>query len=149
MKFADFKPNMIIHHPPVVVQQTDMLDFARQYDPQWFHTDPARAQAGRWQGLIGSGFMTCALAMRMAVDAALHDSEAFGSPGIENVKWLTPVRPNDALRLEATVLSARRSRSKPDLGVLNWTWRLFNQHEEPVLELTVTSLFDLVGPPSA
>jgi len=147
MKFADFKPDMIIYHPPVVVDEADMLDFAEKYDPQWFHTDPARAQAGRWQGLIGSGFMTCALAMRMVVDAALHDSEAFGSPGVEHVKWLKPVRPNDALRLEATVRSARRSRSKPDLGVLNWTWRLFNQHEEAVLELTVTSLFDLAQKP--
>jgi len=143
MKFSEFKPGMVIHHPPVAVQQADMLAFAEKYDPQWFHTDVARAQAGRWQGLIGSGFLTCALAMRMVVDAALHDSEAFGSPGMESVKWLKPVRPDDALRLEATVLSTRRSRAKPDLGILNWTWRLFNQVDEAVLELTVTSLFDL------
>lgn len=143
MKFAEFKEGMVITHPPVVVGEEEMLGFAQRYDPQWFHTDSQRAQEGRWDGLIGSGWMTCALAMRMLVDVALHDSEAFGSPGVEDLRWLKPVRPGDALRMETTVLSVRRSASRPELGILKWTWRLFNQHDEQVLELTATSLFDL------
>src|SRR3546814_17845948 len=74
MKFAEFKEGMLIHAGPVTVTEAEMLHFARQYDPQWFHTDVERAAQGRWGGLIASGWHTCALAMRMAVDAALHDS---------------------------------------------------------------------------
>jgi len=145
MKFAEFKEGMVITHPPVVLEEDEMVAFARRFDPQWFHTDAQRAKQGRWDGLIGSGWMTCSLAMRMLVDVALHDSEAFGSPGVEDLRWLKPVRPGDALRMETTVRSSRRSSSRPELGILRWTWCLFNQHDEKVLELTATSLFDLSG----
>ena len=82
MKFAEFKDGMLIKAGPVIVTEAEILEFARKFDPQWFHTDPKRAAEGRWGGLIASGWHTCALAMRMAVDAALHDSESFGSPGL-------------------------------------------------------------------
>src|SRR3546814_1828074 len=78
MKFSEFKVGMVIKHGPVVVDREQMLDFAKSYDPQWFHVDAERAEEGRWGGLIGSGWLTCSLAMRMAVDAALYDSESFG-----------------------------------------------------------------------
>src|SRR5690606_24178859 len=107
MKFNEFKVGMVIEHPPVVVDEEQMVSFAKAYDPQWFHVDPERAKKGRWGGLIGSGWLTCSLAMRMAVDAALHDSESFGSPGLEKLRWTAPVRPGDALRLVATVNSVR------------------------------------------
>jgi len=143
MKFKELKAGMVVQHPPVVVSQEEMLTFARAYDPQWFHTDVERAKDGRWGGLIASGWLTCSMAMRMAVDAALHDSESFGSPGLEKLRWLLPVRPGDALRLEATVDSVRTSSSRDDLGIMRWTWRVFNQRDEQVLEVEATSLFDL------
>lgn len=143
MKFNEFKVGMVITHPPVVVTEQEMLEFARAYDPQWFHTDRERAESGRWDGLIGSGWLTCGIAMRMMVDAALHDSECFGSPGIEKLRWLLPVRPGDALRLEAIVDSVRVSSSRDDLGILRWTWRLYNQDDGQVLEMEVANLFDL------
>ncbi|SHH92569.1 MaoC family dehydratase [Pollutimonas bauzanensis] len=143
MKFSEFEVGMVITHPPVVVTEEEMLAFARSYDPQWFHVDAERAKQGRWDGLIASGWLTCSMAMRMAVDAALHDSESFGSPGLEKVRWLAPVRPGDALRLEASVDSKRISSSRDDLGIIRWSWRLFNQRGEQVLELEATSLFDL------
>lgn len=143
MKFSDLKVGMVITHPPVAVSKEEMLSFAKSYDPQWFHTNSAKADEGRWGGLIGSGWLTASLAMRMMVDAALHDSECFGSPGIEKLLWLLPVRPGDTLRLEATVDSIRTSASRSDLGIVRWTWRLFNQKDEQVLELVVTNLFDL------
>jgi len=145
MKFSEFKNGMVLKHPPVVVTQDEMLDFARLYDPQWFHTDVERAQEGRWGGLIASGWLTCSLAMRMAVDVALGDSESFGSPGLEKVRWLLPVRAGDALRLEATVDSVRVSSSRDDLGIMRWSWRLYNQRDEQVLELEAASLFDLAA----
>lgn len=143
MKFAEFKEGMVIRGGPLTVTEAEILAFARQYDPQWFHSDPARAAEGRWGGLIASGWHTCALAMRMAVDAALHDSESFGSPGLGEVRWRVPVRPGDQLRLEARVQGKRTSSSRPDLGITSWTWTVLNQHNEGVLELDATILFDL------
>lgn len=143
MKFSEFRNGMVIHHEPVVLSQQEMLDYARLYDPQWFHTDPAKAKEGRWGGLIGSGWQTCSLAMRMVVQKILHDSESFGSPGVERIRWMLPVRPGDALRLEVTVDSVRVSSSREDLGIVRWTWRMYNQRDEQVLELEATSLFDL------
>ena len=113
MKFAEFKDGMLIKAGPVIVTEAEILEFARKFDPQWFHTDPKRAAEGRWGGLIASGWHTCALAMRMAVDAALHDSESFGSPGLGEVRWRVPVRPGDQLRLDARVQGVRKSSSRP------------------------------------
>jgi len=145
MKFSEFRNGMVIHHEPVVLGQEEMIAYAKQYDPQWFHTDVAKAEEGRWGGLIGSGWLTCSLAMRMAVQAALHDSESFGSPGVERIRWMLPVRPGDALRLEITVDSVRVSSSREDLGIVRWTWRMYNQRDEQVLEVEATSLFDLAA----
>ncbi len=143
MKFADFKAGQVLRHGPASVTQADIVSFARQYDPQWFHVDVERAKAGRWQGLIASGWQTCGIAMRLAVEGTLRDSESFGSPGLDYLKWLAPVRPGDALTLVAEVLEVRRSERQPALGIVRWRWNLVNQDEAPVLELVATSLFDL------
>lgn len=143
MKFSEFKVGMVIEHPPVMVDEAEMLAFAKAYDPQWFHVDAERAHEGRWDGLIASGWLTCSLAMRMAVDAVLHDSESFGSPGLEKLRWLHPVRAGDTLRLEAVVNSVRTSETRKELGIVRWAWRLYNQRDEQVLDAEVTSLFDL------
>ncbi|AEC20580.1 hypothetical protein PT7_2040 [Pusillimonas sp. T7-7] len=138
---------MVIKHGPIVVDEAEMLAFAKSYDPQWFHVNPEQAKEGRWDGLIASGWLTCSLAMRMAVDAALTHSESFASPGLERLRWILPVRAGDALRLEATVDSLRTSSTRSDLGILRWTWRVFNQRDEQVLEVEATSLFDLAAEP--
>ncbi|QII84682.1 MaoC family dehydratase [Bordetella hinzii] len=145
MKFAELCQGMVIKGGPVKVSREEVLEFARKYDPQWFHVDEKRAQEGRWGGLIASGWHTCALAMRMAVDAVLHDSESFGSPGLGEVRWRVPVRPGDELTLHARVQGARTSASRQHLGIITWTWFIYNQHDEVVLELDATSLFDLSG----
>jgi acyl dehydratase len=143
MKFAEFHPGQLIEAGPYVVSETELLQFARAYDPQWFHTDAAAAAKGRFGGLIASGWHTCGIAMRLGADAALAGSESFASPGLAYVKWTHPVRPGDALRLRATVVETRRARSQPTLGILRWRWQLFNQDETEVLDLEATSLFDL------
>jgi acyl dehydratase len=145
MKFNEMKPGMVIKSGPVTVDETVMLEFARQYDPQWFHVDAQRAQGGRWAGLIASGWLTCALAMRMATDSVLSDSESFGSPGLEKLRWMHPVRAADQLRLESTIDTVRTSSSRSDLGIVRWTWRVYNQNDQQVLETEVTSLFDLAA----
>jgi len=143
MKFADLHVGMVIKSASVTVDEDEMLAFSRRYDPQWFHVDVARAQTGVWKGLIASGWMTGSIAMRLAVDAFLHDSDSFGSPGLDSLKWLRPVRAGDTLRLEVTIDGKRKSSSKPDLGIVSAVWRLFNQDDAQVVEIVATHLFDV------
>jgi acyl dehydratase len=143
LKFAEFHAGQVIEAGPYHVDEPAVLAFAREFDPQWFHTEPEAAAQGRFGGLIASGWHTCAIAMRLGADAALQGSESFASPGVAHVRWPHPVRPGDALRLRATVIDARRARSQGALGILRWRWQLFNQHGREVLDLEATSLFDL------
>jgi acyl dehydratase len=143
MKFDEFRPGQVLRYGPATLSEADILAFAREYDPQWFHVDVERARSGRWQGLIASGWQTCGIAMRLAVEGALRGSESFGSPGLEYLKWLAPVRAGDALTLVAEVLDVRRSERQATLGILRWRWMVVNQDDVPVLELVATSLFDL------
>jgi len=134
----------VLRSGPIRVELSDIVAFAQAYDPQWFHTDPERARSSRWQGIIASGWHTCAIAMRLICDGPLRESESIGSPGIARLEWPAPVRPGDELRLEAEVLEARPSR-KGHLGVLRWRWRLLNQEDLTVLDLEATSLFEPAG----
>jgi len=143
MKFAEFSPGQVIEAGPVGISAEEIVAFARQYDPQWFHVDEVRAAAGRHGGLIASGWQTCGLAMRLAVQSALDGSESFASPGLSSLRWLHPVRPGDELRLKMTVLETRRSRSQGSMGILRWRWQLYNQRGTEVLDVEATSLFDL------
>lgn len=143
MKFAEFHVGQVIEAGPYVLTQDELLRFARDWDPQWFHVEPEAAEAGPFHGLIASGWQTCGIAMRLIADAVLAGSESYASPGLAYVKWPHPVRPGDALSVRATVLQVRRSSSQPHLGLLRWRWQLFNQADREVLDLEATSLFDL------
>ena len=143
MKFADFHPGQVIEAGPYVLTEAELVRFAKDYDPQWFHTDAVAAADSAFGGLIASGWHTCSIAMRLVVEAALQGSESFASPGLEHVRWPNPVRPDDALRLVADVIEVRRSEKRPTLGILRWQWRLFNQRDLIVLDAEVTSLFRL------
>ena len=102
---------------PVMVTEAEIVAFGEPDDiPQWFHTDPVRAAEGRWGGLIASGWHTCAIGMRLVVDGVLRGSQLFGSPGLDHVKWLAPVRPGDALTMHADVLDARMLRAQCCVG---------------------------------
>jgi len=142
MRFEEFRAGERLNLGPVRVEQSEIIAFARAYDPQWFHTDPERAQSSRWRGIIASGWHTCAIAMRLICEGPLRGSESIGSPGLAYVKWPAPVRPGDELRLEAEVIHTRSS-SSGRVGVMTWRWRLFNQADEAVLDLEAVSLFEL------
>lgn len=146
MKFAEFHPGQVIEAGPYELSEAELLDFARRYDPQWFHTDAQAAAGGMHGGLIASGWQTCGIAMRLVTEAALEGSESFASPGLGYVKWLHPVRPGDRLSVRATVLDTRRAVSRPTLGILRWRWQLYNATGREVLDLEATSLFDLPAP---
>lgn len=142
-RFADLRVGQVIELGPISVAEDEIVAFARTYDPQWFHTDPARAGDGRWGGVIASGWQTCGLAMRLAVDSVLEGSEVFASPGLAYLRWPNPVRAGDRLTLAIEVLEARRSANRPSLGIVRWRWRMRNQRGEDVLDLEATNLYDL------
>jgi acyl dehydratase len=146
MKFSEFQAGQVLKAGPFHLSEAEVLSFADRYDPQWFHNDPQAAAAGRFGGLIASGWQSCGIAMRLAA-TFLQGSETFASPGIAYIRFPLPVRPGDDLRLSATVLEVRRSEKKPELGILRWRWQLFNHNDAEVLDLEVTSLFDLSGAP--
>ena len=143
MKFADLTPGRVIDCGTASLTEEEIVAFARDYDPQWFHTDAARAEKGPWNGLIASGWQTCGLGMRLIVDTILDGSESFGSPGLSHLKWRNPVRAGDELRCTVEVLERRVSQTNSELGIVRWRWTLANQRSEPVLDLEATSLFKL------
>ena len=148
MRFEQIQTGMIINGGRRAVTEAEIIEFAKRYDPQWFHVDPLRAQNSRWKGLIASGWMTCSIAMELAVKSVLGDSESIGSPGIEQLKWLNPVRPGDELELRIEVMATRLSRSG-SVGIVKWRWVLTTQAGVPVLDLIATSLFQIHEPPNA
>ena len=145
MKFAELTPGRRITLGPLSVDENEVLAFAEQYDSQWFHTDPAKAAAGPFQGLIASGWHTCALAMSLVSAEVLAGSESYASPGLGYVRWPNPVRPGDSLTLELEVLEQRISDSRPWLGIVRWQWVMRRQGGAVVLDLEATSMFRLVA----
>jgi len=142
VRFADLTPGVVIRTQPRIVTAKEIVEFASRYDPQWFHTDVERARKGRWKGLIASGWHTCAIAMELMVRNVLSESEAFGSPGVDSLKWLHPVRPDDTVALRFEVLRSSKSPSGRT-GILSSKSELWNQHDRQVLALHGTTLFDV------
>ncbi|HEU5195683.1 MAG TPA: MaoC family dehydratase [Methylomirabilota bacterium] len=131
--FEDFPAGHVSESPPRTILREEMLDFARRYDPQPFHLDEEAAKTTIYGGLIGSGWLTVAVMMRLLWDTMLKDVVSLGSPGSDEIRWLKPVRPGDTLRARFTILEAIPSRSKPDRGVVKTLTEIFNQHGELVM----------------
>jgi acyl dehydratase len=123
------------------VSRDDILRFAREFDPQPFHVDEEAAKQSPFGGLIASGWMTCSMVMRMMCDAYLLESASLGSPGIDNVRWLVPVRPGDTISVVRKTMEARKSASKPDRGIIRSRWEVSNQHGELVMSMEGLGIF--------
>ncbi|QVQ51105.1 MaoC family dehydratase [Spiractinospora alimapuensis] len=124
----------------VTVREKDIVAFAEEFDPQSFHVDPDSAVHGQFGGLIASGWHTTAVMMRLLARHYLSSVASLASPGVDELRWVAPVRPGDALRLRATVVESRRSRTKPDRGIVRTAIELLNQRDEVVLRLTAMNL---------
>ena len=118
-----------------------ILDFARQFDPQPFHLDDAAAAASVFGKLCASGWHTCAMAMRLMVDNFLSQAAALGSPGLESLKWTKPVYPGDVLTLRQRVVDRRAMNSRPDVGLVRTVWEMHNQQGEQVLHMEGWGMF--------
>ncbi len=143
--FDDYVPGTVSEFGPVRVDEAEVVEFGRRFDPQPFHVDAEAAAAGPFGGLIASGWHTCALMMRLLADQYLSPVSSLGSPGVDELRWLRPVRPGDELTLRTTVADTRRSHSKPDRGVLTTRIELVNAAGDVVLRMMATNLV-LVGP---
>lgn len=129
--FEDYPEGAVYEFGPIEVEEEEVLSFARRFDPQAMHIDP-EAAAGPFGGLIASGWHTLSLMMRLMVDHYVSKVAGLASPGVDEVRWLRPVRPGDRLTLRATVLEARPSRSKADRGVIFALMESINQDGEVV-----------------
>ena len=119
----------------------DIIAFAKQFDPQPFHLDDEAAKASVFGALCASGWHTCALAMRLMVTEFLCHTSSMGSPGLENIKWLKPVFPDDELRLQTIVLETKPMGKRPDIGMTRNLWEMFNQHGDKVLHMEGWGMF--------
>ena len=135
MYFEDFKAGDEITSPAATVTDAQIIDFALTFDPQPFHIDVTAATQGVFGGLIASGFHTLALTFRLFYQTGALVDGSIGSPGLDELRWLKPVRPGDTLHVVARVLETRRSTSKPDRGVVRIAYTTVNQHGEPVMTL--------------
>jgi acyl dehydratase len=123
------------------MNEAEIIAFAKEYDPQPFHVDPVAAAAGPVGGLIASGWHTTSMMMRQLVEHFVSGETALGAAGIDEIRWPRPVRPGDTLRVRATVLDARRSRSKPDRGIVTSAVEITNQDGETVMTMKGTNFF--------
>ena len=133
--FEDYRPGEVHEFGDYLVTREEITDFARRYDPQPFHLDDDAAAESIYGGLISSGWLTCSVLMRLLVDHFISPVASMGSPGIDELRWLKPVRPGDRLRARVTITDTRRSTSKPDRGIVQIRQEAINQDGEVVLAM--------------
>jgi len=139
--FEDIPLGDVRESPSRAVTHDEIVAFARQFDPQPFHTDDEAARRTFYGGLLASGWHTTAILMRLLWETFLKDAASLGSPGVDEVRWIKPVRPGDTLRARFTVTEARPSQSRPDRGIVRSFSEVFNQHGEIVMTLRGLGLF--------
>jgi acyl dehydratase len=146
LSFEDMEVGSVIECGEHTFTREEIVQFAGQFDPQPFHVDDAAAAASPFGGLIASGWHTCSVMMGLLVRNAFQDSTSMGSPGIDEIRWLKPVRVGDTIRMRNSILDKRVSSSKPDRGIIETQWEGINQHGETVITVRSKGLFGLRHP---
>jgi acyl dehydratase len=139
--FEDFAPGQVFDLGSHEFSRDEIVGFARQWDPQPFHVDEAAAAKSAFGGLVASGWHTACVFMRLYVDALLLDSASMGSPGLEELRWLVPVRPGDVLRGTASVTEVTPSSVRPDRGTVFMFFEMHNARQDLVARMTGRGLF--------
>jgi acyl dehydratase len=134
--WEDFTPGWEYESPPRTLSAQQITAFAREYDPQTYHTDEVAAKSSPFGGLIASGWQTCSVAMRLMCDGYLLQTSCIGSPGLDELRWFKPVRPGDALRLHTTALEQTMSLKDASRGSVKFRWDVLNQRDEVVCSMT-------------
>ena len=138
--FEDYVAGAVHEFGPILVDRSEIIDFAKKFDPQAMHVDPDAAARGLFGGLIASGWHTAGMMMRLVVDHYLSSVASVASPGIDELRWKAPVRPGDELKLRVTVLETRPSASKRDRGMVVSQLEAINQRGEAVCSLRAMNL---------
>lgn len=139
--FEDFEAGQVIDAGTTSFTEEEIVTFAKQFDPQPFHIDLQAASESIYGGIIASGWHTCCVMMRLMVDGFLGESSSMGSPGMDEVRWIKPVRAGDTISVRSLTLETRASASKPDRGVVFSSWEAINQHGELVTSAKVMCMF--------
>lgn len=140
--WEDFHVGVLGEFGPYLVTREEMLAFAHEFDPQPMHLDDEAAKATMLGGLSASGWHLCSILMRMIADGFILKSASMGAPGVDEVKWLRPVRVGDRLTLKATVRETRVSNSRPDMGFVRLFYEMFNQRAERVMTLESSAMLE-------
>jgi len=138
--WEDFAVGSVAHYGPRTITREEIIAFANEFDPQSMHADEEAARGTMRGGLVASGWHICAVQMRMIADGFVLAAASMGSPGVEEVRWLKPVRPGDSLTVRATVLDTRPSQSRPGMGLIKFRYDMLDQSEECVMTLVSTML---------
>jgi acyl dehydratase len=136
--WEDFTPGRVFEHGPRRLPREEMIAFAAEFDPQPMHLDEEAARHTMLGGIAASGWYLCCILMRMSADAFVLDSASMGAPGVDEVKWLAPIRPDEELRLRATVKDTRASKSRPEMGFVRIDFEMFNAENRRVMVLTTS-----------
>ncbi len=149
LHWEDFQPGAVAIYGPRLVTREEIVAFAAEFDPQPMHLDEAAASATMLGGLGASGWHTCCLLMRMIADGFVLDSSSMGAPGIDEVRWLKPLRPGTNIRIRVTVLECRPSNSRPEMGLVKFRYEVLDEAESCLTVMTSTSMFGRRQPETA
>jgi acyl dehydratase len=139
--FEDFQPGAVMVYGPRLVTREEIVAFAAEFDPQPMHLDEAAANATLLGGLGASGWHTCCLLMRMIADGFILDSSSMGGPGVDEVRWIKPLRPGTRIRIRSTVLDTRASDSRPDMGLVKFLFEVLDEADVILTTLSTTLMF--------
>lgn len=138
--FEDYPVGSVAQYGPIEVDEAEVIEFGKRFDPQDFHADPVKAAQSPFGGVIASGWHTGSMMMRVLVDRYLSRTAGLGSPGMDELRWTAPVRPGDRLWVRVTVIEARRSESKPDRGMVRILIEVLNDKGVVVMSVKAMTL---------
>ncbi len=140
LHWEDFKPGTVAVYGPRLVTREEIVAFAAEFDPQPMHLDEAAASATLLGGLGASGWHTCCLLMRIIADGFILNSASMGSPGIDEMRWLKPLRPGTHIRVRATVLESRASNSRLDMGLTKFRYEVIDETDARIADMITTAM---------
>jgi acyl dehydratase len=139
--WEDFQPGAVTVYGPRLVTREEIVAFAAEFDPQPMHLDEEAARKTLLGGLAASGWHTCCVFMRIVADGYILDSSSMGGPGVDEVRWLRPLRPGTNVRVRATVVESRPSKSRPEMGLTKFNYEMLDESDAAIMTLTTTHMF--------
>jgi acyl dehydratase len=138
--WEDFAPGAVEIYGPRLVTREEIIAFAAEFDPQPMHLDEAAASATPLGGLAASGWHTCCLMMRVLVDGLLSQAASEGAPGVDEVRWLKPLRPGTEIRVRTVALETRPSKSRPTRGFVKFRFEVIDEQDAVVMDLVCSQM---------